>query len=61
MAVNDDEYKNMDDEDKTEYLSNLRKSVEEAVKMKQFGHTPTKKLNKYTNYILKNYAELTAD
>ena len=41
--------------------SNLRKSVEEAVKMVQFGHEPSKKLHKYTQYILDNYDELLMD
>ena len=61
MAVNDDEYNNMDDADKTAYLSDIRKSAEEAVKMMQFNHAPTRKLHPYTQYILDNYIDLIKD
>ena len=61
MAVNTLEYKSMNDEEKTEYLSNIRKSVEEAVKIMQFNHQPARKLHPYTQYILDNYLELITD
>ena len=61
MAVNDEEYKKMTDEEKSEYLSDIRSSVEEAVKMMQFEHTPDRKLKPYTQYILDNYNSLIID
>ena len=61
MAVNDETFKNMDDAGKVDYLSDLRKSAEEAVKIMQFGHTPTRKWHPYTQYILDNYIELVDD
>lgn len=61
MAVNNEEYQNMSDEEKVEYLSDLRKSAEEAVKIMQFDHTPSKKFHKYTQYILDNYLQLITD
>lgn len=61
MAVNNEDYKGMTDEEKVEYLSNLRKSTEEAVKMMQYGHEPSRKLHPYTQYILDNYFELVKD
>lgn len=61
MAINDAAYKSMDDAEKVEYLSNLRKSAEEAVKMMQFDHQPPRKLHPYTQYILDNYLDLISD
>lgn len=61
MALNTDEYGQMTQEEKVEYLSDLRGSVEEAVKIMQFGHTPSRRLRPYTQYILDNYTALTSD
>ena len=61
MALNTDEYKQMTKEEKVEYLSDIRGSVEEAVKIMQFGHTPQRKLRPYTQYILENYFTLITD
>lgn len=60
-AINSPEFNNMSDEEKVEYLSTVKQSVEEAVKIMQYGHTPTRKLKEYTQYILDNYKDLTAD
>lgn len=56
-ALNNPEFANLSDEEKTEYLMELRQSVEEAVKIKQFGHEPTRKYKPYTQQILENYEE----
>lgn len=61
MALNTEEFKNMTDEEKVEYLSDIRSSVEEAVKIMQFGHTPKRKFKPYTRYILENYFTLITD
>lgn len=56
-ALNNPEFANLSDEEKTEYLMELRQSVEEAVKIKQFGHKPTRKYKPYTQQILENYED----
>lgn len=56
-ALNNPEFANLSDEEKTEYLMELRQSVEEAVKIKQFGHEPTRKYKPYTQQILENYED----
>ena len=55
QALNNPEFANLSNEEKTEYLMELRQSVEEAVKIMQFGHEPTKRLKPYTQQILDNY------
>jgi len=55
QALNNPEFANLSSEEKTEYLMELRQSVEEAVKIIQFGHEPTRKLKPYTQQILDNY------
>ena len=57
-ALYDPEFIDMNDEDKTKYLGDIRKSVEEAVKIMQFAHIPSRKYHPYTQYILDNYSEL---
>lgn len=52
------EFEQLSDEEKVKEISVLRQSVEEAVKIRQLGHEPTKKLKKYTEYILENYDNL---
>lgn len=58
LALNSPDFNNMDDAGKTKYLSDLRKSVEEAVKIMQFGYEPKKKMQPYTQYLLDNYFSL---
>lgn len=55
QALNNPEFANLSSEEKTEYLMELRQSVEEAVKIMQFGHEPTRRLKPYTQQILDNY------
>lgn len=55
QALNNPEFANLSNEEKTEYLMELRQSVEEAVKIMQFGHEPTRRLKPYTQQILDNY------
>ena len=55
QALNNPEFANLSSEEKTEYLMELRQSVEEAVKIIQFGHEPTRRLKPYTQQILDNY------
>ena len=45
-------------EEQVKELNDWRKSIDEAVKIKLFGHTPSKKINDYTHYILDNYDNL---
>lgn len=52
------EFEQLSDEEKVKEIGVLRQSVEEAVKIRQLGHEPTKKLKKYTEYILENYDNL---
>ena len=58
QAINSERYKNASNEERAEYLAELRRSIEEAVKIKQFGHQPTQKKKKYTDEILENYDKL---
>lgn len=60
-ALNDPEFLNYSDKEKTEYLMKLRQSVEEAVKIKQFGHEPTEKYKPYTQQILENYEDFIGE
>lgn len=59
--VNDPSFSDYSNEEKTKYLTNLRQSIEEAVKIKQFNHTPTGKLKPYTEEILQNYDDLIGE
>ena len=54
-ALDNPEFAQLSDSEKTEYLMELRQSVEEAVKIMQFNHEPTRKLKPYTQEILDNY------
>ena len=54
-ALKNPDFNALSNEDKTEYFSELRQSVEEAVKIVQFGHEPSKRLKPYTQEILDNY------
>lgn len=54
-ALNNSEFTKLSNEEKTTYLSELRQSIEEAVKIKQLGHQPSRKLKPYTQQILDNY------
>ena len=60
-AINSDEFNNMSDEEKVDYLNKIKQSAEEAVKIMQFNHEPKKKLKEYTQYILDNWYDLTSD
>lgn len=54
-ALKNPDFNALSNEDKTEYFSELRQSVEEAVKIVQFGHEPSRRLKPYTQEILDNY------
>lgn len=54
-ALSNPNFVNLSNEEKAEYFMELRQSIEEAVKIKQFGHTPTKRMKPYTQEILDNY------
>ena len=54
-ALKNPDFNTLSNEDKTEYFSELRQSVEEAVKIVQFGHEPSRRLKPYTQEILDNY------
>ena len=58
QAINSERYKAASNEERAEYLAELRRSIEEAVKIKQFGHQPSQKKKKYTDEILENYDKL---
>ena len=58
QAINSERYKTASNEERAEYLAELRRSIEEAVKIKQFGHQPSRNKKKYTDEILEIYDKL---
>ena len=58
QALNSERYKTASNEERAEYLTELRRSIEEAVKIKQFGHKPNRTKKKYTDEILSIYDDL---
>jgi hypothetical protein len=54
-ALNNPDFDSLSNEEKTQYFTELRQSVEEAVKIMQLGHEPARKLKPYTQEILENY------
>ena len=57
-ALNSDNFKMMDNEEKVKYMRDLNSSVDQAVKSVLFNHSP-KKQEKYTQEIIDNYDTFT--
>lgn len=64
-VLSDSSFMNKDAKSFVDDISEIKQSAEEAVKIKQLGHIPSKykngkyRLHKYTEYMLKNYDILT--
>ena len=64
-VLSDSSFMNKDAKSFVDDISEIKQSAEEAVKIQQLGHIPTKykngkyRLHKYTEYMLKNYDILT--
>ena len=64
-VLSDSSFMNKDAKSFVDDISEIKQSAEEAVKITQLGHIPTKykngkyRLHKYTEYMLKNYDVLT--
>ena len=56
QALNSEDYRALSPDEKVDYLQNVNKSVNQAVKMTLFGETPNK-YARYTQDILDNYED----